>query len=68
MPIAVSDPNAEASLSPKISNLSQKVWNDAYDYIETHEEELVKSYALALKAFSRMRTRRRPCFEFLVIC
>lgn len=50
-PSARPDSGIKGPPPSKVPDLSQRIWNDAYDEIEAENGDLVKSYALALKAF-----------------
>jgi len=50
-PPALAESNAKDSLLTDNGSLSEELWNAAYDEIEGADEDLVKSYALALKVY-----------------
>jgi hypothetical protein len=59
-PPALTDSNFKEPLQSDNSSLSEELWNDAYDEIEAAEENLVKSYALALKVYLNNKSPNEP--------
>lgn len=57
---ALTDSNARDPLPSDNPSLSQDLWNKAYDEIEADEEDLVKSYALALKVYLNDKSPNEP--------